>query len=66
MHLASFLLKNLNLKNSQTTEFEIQEYLQTLYQLSPSIKTFKYKKVIHQTNDINKNNNIKINLLIMI
>lgn len=66
MHLASFLLKNLNLKNSQTTEFEIQEYLQTLYQLFPSIKTFKYKKVIHQTNDINKNNNIKINLLIMI
>lgn len=66
MHLASFLLKNLNLKNSQTTEFEIQEYLQTLYQLSPSIKTFKYKKVIHQTNDINKNINIKINLLIMI
>lgn len=31
MHSASFLLKNLNPKNSQTIESEIQEYLQTPY-----------------------------------
>lgn len=48
-HSASFLLKNLNPINSQTIESEIQEYLQTLYQLSPPIKPFIYEEVIHQT-----------------
>lgn len=63
MHSASFLLKNLNPKNSQTIESEIQEYLQTPYQLSLLIKPFTYEEVTHQTNDKYKNKPFNYDLI---